>query len=192
MQTVIAAVIREHVENAAFFWAQRDTLAAEDPPDTEAITVVDARLEANLDALRIAGPTVWPLIIAALEAFPEKGELFVLTHRALETGDAKRLNQAVAFARMDDDSCRGLCGAFEWLSPRITAPVVRDWIDSGDGIRVRAALSALIAHGGDPGDRLERLLRHESEEVRKLAQILAARPSFPTPEPSRKNQERHG
>ena len=101
MQTVIVAVIREHVENAAFFWAQRDTLAAEDPPDTEAVAFVDARLEANLDALRIAGPAVWPLIIAAMETFPEKGELFVLTHRALETGDGKRLNQAVAFARFE-------------------------------------------------------------------------------------------
>lgn len=187
MQTVIVAVIREHVENAAFFWAQRDTLAAEDPPDTEAVAFVDARLEANLDALRIAGPAVWPLIIAAMETFPEKGELFVLTHRALETGDGKRLNQAVAFARMDDDSCRGLCGAFEWLPPKITAPVVRDWIDSGDGIRIRAALSALIAHGGDPGDRLEHLLRHDSDEVRKLAEILATRPGFHAPTPDRAN-----
>ncbi|RCW82428.1 hypothetical protein [Paracoccus lutimaris] len=178
-QPVIAAVVRTHVENAAFFWAQRDTLAAEDPPDTEAIAFVDARLEANLDALRIAGAAVWPFIIEAFEAFPEKGELFVLTHRALETGDARRLEQAVAFARVCDDGTRGLCGAFEWLPPKVTAAVVRDWVDSGDSARTEAALAAMIAHGGHPGDRLERLMRNGSDTVRRMAASFASRPGRP-------------
>lgn len=174
-QAVIAAVIREHVENAAFFWAQRDTLAAEDPPDTEAMALVDARLEANLDALRIAGTAAWPFIIQAFEAFPEKGELFLLTHRALETGDAKRLDQAVGFARIAQDGPRGLCGAFEWLPPKVTASVVRLWIDSGDGTKLMAALSAMLAHGGHPGDRLDRLLRSDSQAIREMAATLASR-----------------
>ncbi|MFO1138040.1 MAG: hypothetical protein U1E41_03015 [Paracoccus sp. (in: a-proteobacteria)] len=175
MQPVIAFVVREQVENAAFFWAQRDTLAAEDPSDTDTIAFIDGRLEANLDALRIAGNAAWPFIITAFETFPEKGELFVMTHHALETGDAKRLEQAVGFARVATDGARGLCGAFEWLPPSVTAPVVRIWIDSGDRIRTEAALAAIIAHGGNPGDRLERLMRDGSDRIREMAAILVAR-----------------
>lgn len=167
---VIGEIVREHVENAAFFWAQRDTLAAEDAPDSEAIAFVDTRLEANLDALRIAGSAAWPFIIEAFEAFSEKGELFVMAHRALETGDAKRLDQAAGFARVAVDGPRGLCGAFAWLPPKVTARVVRDWIDARDPIRVEAAIAALIAHGGSPGDRLPGLLAHPDERIRLAAE----------------------
>ena len=96
---IVPEVVREHVELAAFQWAQRDTLAAEDLPDTEAIAFVDGRLEANLDALRIAGAAAWPFIIDAFETYPEKGELFVTAFHAIETRDAKRIEQAVCFAR---------------------------------------------------------------------------------------------
>lgn len=166
---VIGAIVREHVENAAFFWAQRDTMAAEDLPDAEAIAFVDSRLEANLDALRIAGAAAWPFIIDAFEDFPEKGELFIMTHHALETGDARRLDQAVAFAGAARDGPRGLCGAFEWLPPKVTAAVVRDWIDAADPIRIEAAVAALAAHGGTPGDRLPRLLNHPDARIRAVA-----------------------
>ena len=171
---IVPDVVREHVELAAFQWAQRDTLAAEDAPDTKAIVFVDGRLEANLDALRIAGAAAWPFIIDAFETYPEKGELFVTAFLALETGDAKRLKQAAAFARVADGGPRGLCGAFEWLPPKVTAPVVREWIDSPDPIRIEAALSALLAHGGHPGDRLLRLLRHEDLSIRSAATGFSA------------------
>ena len=175
IRPVISVVIREHTENAAFFWAQRDTLAAEEVPDTEAIAFVDDRLEANLDALRIAGPATWPFIIEAFEDFPEKGELFVMAHRALETGDVRRLDQAAAFARTAVDGPRGLCGAFAWLPPKVTAGVVRDWIDADDPIRIEAAIAALVAHGGSLGDRLPGLLEHRDERIRVAAKRFRQR-----------------
>lgn len=166
---IVAPVVREHVENAAFQWAQRDTLANEDPIDEDAVAWIDARLEANLDAIRIAGAAAWPFVIDAFETYPEKGELFVTTFLALETDDKKRLEQAVAFARVADGGARGLCGAFEWLPPSVTAPVVREWVDSESETRLLAALTALAAHGGDPGERLPLLLRHPSERLREIA-----------------------
>jgi len=170
---IIAPIVREHVEAAAFQWAQRDTLSREDPIDEEALAWVDAQLEANLDAIRIAGAAAWSFIIDAFETYPEKGELFVTAFLALETGDEKRLEQAVAFARVADGGARGLCGAFEWLPPSVTAPVVREWIEAADPVKIEASLSALTAHAGHPGEELERLVSHESENVRKAAKKLA-------------------
>ena len=169
---IIAPIVREHVEAAAFQWAQRDTLSREDPVDEEAVAWVDARLEANLDAIRIAGAAAWPFIIDAFETYPEKGELFVTAFLALETGDDKRLEQAAAFARVADGGARGLCGAFEWLLPTVTGPVVRKWVDADDPVKIEAALSALAVHGGDPGDRLVRFLSHETRSVRAVAKKL--------------------
>jgi hypothetical protein len=171
---IIPFVVREHVEAAAFQWAQRDTLAAEDPPDLPAIAHVDTALEANLDGIRIAGAAAWPFLIDGFETFPEKGELFTVAFHALDRGEDRRIEQALAFARNADDGPRGLFGAFEWLAPKITAPVVRVWIDAGDPIKVEAALRALIAHGGNPGTRLERFLRHDAPGVRAAAERLQA------------------
>lgn len=173
MTQIVTDVVREHVERAAFQWAQRDSLSMEDEPDPEAIEWVDTQLEANLDAITIAGAAAWPFVIDAFETYPEKGELFLTTYLALVTSDKKRLTQALRFANVAEDGPKGLCGAFAWLPPSITAPVVREWIDSDDPTKLEAALTALVAHGGHPGDRLAGLLAHSSTRVRGVAKTWA-------------------
>jgi len=172
---IVVPVVREHVEMAAFQWAQRDTLLHEDLPDMEVVGSIDQRLEANLDGIRIAGAAAWPFIIEAFESYPEKGELFVTAFHAIETEDAKRIEQAVCFARVAEDGARGLCGAFEWLPPARTRDLVRRWIHSTDPIRCEAAIAALIANRTDPGDLLHNLLSHNEASVRAAACLLAAR-----------------
>ncbi|MDX8507943.1 hypothetical protein [Mesorhizobium captivum] len=44
---IVADVVRQHAEQAAFFWSQRDTLMMDDPPDLRVIAGVDRRLEAQ-------------------------------------------------------------------------------------------------------------------------------------------------
>ena len=150
---IIPDVVREHVELAAFQWAQRDTLAHADPPAApEVIAGIDARLEANLDAIRIAGAAAWPFVIDAFESYPEKGELFVAGFLALETGDEKRLEQAVNFARGQADRGRGLVGAFRWLPPDRNAGRVRAWLDDPDAMKRALAVGrAGRVRGGRPG-----------------------------------------
>jgi len=171
---IVVPVVREHVEMAAFQWAQRDTLLHEDLPDMEVVGSIDQRLEANLDGIRIAGAAAWPFIIDAFESYPEKGELFVTAVHAIEAEDAKRIEQAVCFARVAEDGARGLCGAFEWLPPARTRDLVRRWIHSTDPIRCEAAIAACAAHEADPGELLPRLLAHPGAGARAAACSLAA------------------
>ena len=147
---IIPDVVREHVELAAFQWAQRDTLLHADPPAAPAVIAgIDARLEANLDAIRIAGAAAWPFIIDAFESYPEKGELFVAGFLALETGDEKRLEQAVNFARGQADRGRGLVGAFRWLPPDRNAGRVRGWLRDPDAMKRALAVGVLAEFGAD-------------------------------------------
>ena len=171
---IVEFVVRDHAEAAAFQWAQRDTLADEDPPDTEAIADVDTRLVANLDGLAIAGAAAWPALITAFEDFPEKGELFALTHHALARGEPRRLDKALGFARAAaPEAQRGFFGAFEWLPPAKTGATVRAWLHASGAVKCEAALSALIAHRADPGDLLAGLLRHPHPGPRAAAARLA-------------------
>ena len=172
---VVAHVVRQHAEQAAFFWAQRDTLMAEDPPDEAVVAGIDRRLEANLDGLRIAGPAAWPFIEAAYEDFPEKGELFLYAWMAIEFTDGKRVRDAVDLGRARGDDARGLAGALAWHKPRTIAPLVRKWIGGADGFTRYLGVAACLEHGVDPKDLLARLVRDPDPRARAAALRLAGK-----------------
>ncbi|MDQ2067072.1 hypothetical protein Q9295_11845 [Xinfangfangia sp. CPCC 101601] len=170
----VAFVLREHVGLAAFLWAQRDSLAQEDPADFAALATVDGRLAANLDALLLAGGAAWPMIDAALADYPEKGEVFLYAHHALQNQDWARLEALVPQAAAAEEGLHGLGAALAHLPPAVTAAVVRDWLGHSDGFRVQAALEALTIRKVDPGQRLAEFLRHPDSGVRTCACHLAA------------------
>jgi uncharacterized protein (TIGR02270 family) len=171
---IVPDVVREHAERAAFFWAQRDTVAQDDPPDWSVIAGIDRRLEANLDGLRISGSAAWPFIVAQYEDFPEKGELFVATVMAVEQKDSRRIEQVLQFGRMSEDA-RGLVGALAWLKPDQIGPLVRNWIASADAFERFLGVSACVEHTVDPSSRLSRLAVDRDARVRALSYQLVGK-----------------
>jgi uncharacterized protein (TIGR02270 family) len=169
---IVAEIVKQHVEMAAFQWAQRDTLMEPDPPDMRAVRSVDQRLEANLDGLRIAGSAAWPLIESYFAEYGEKGELFLYAWFAIELDDTERVAKAVEFGRAAETPL-GLFGALNWHRAGRIASYVRDWIGSHDGFRRLLAVSACLGHRVDPKRMLERLVRDPDARVRALAMRLA-------------------
>lgn len=172
---IVPDIIRQHAEQAAFFWAQRDTLAMEDPPDAAVVAGVDRRLEANLDGLRIAGPAAWPFIVAAYKDFPEKGELFLFTWMAIEQADEKRIAQAAELGKAFGDDARGLVGALAWHKAQTIAPLVREWIGTHDAFRRFLGVSACAEHVVDPKQMLARLVIDPDARVRATSLRLAGK-----------------
>ncbi|MBZ9810870.1 MULTISPECIES: HEAT repeat domain-containing protein [unclassified Mesorhizobium] len=170
---IVPDVVRQHAEQAAFFWAQRDTLITDDPPDLHVIAGVDRRLEANLDGLRIAGPAAWPFIVAAYEDFPEKGELFLYAWMAFELNDGRRVVEAIEFGRQSQDDACGLVGALAWHKPETIATEVRDWIGAQDAFKRFLGVSACLGHDVDPKQMLARLVRDPDARVRAASLRLA-------------------
>ncbi|CDX29115.1 conserved hypothetical protein [Mesorhizobium sp. ORS 3359] len=171
---IVPDVVRQHAEQAAFFWAQRDTLMEDDPPNLNVVAGVDRRLEANLDGLRIAGPAAWPFVVAAYEDFPEKGELFLYAWMAIEQNDARRVAEAVELGRQRDDP-RGLVGALAWHKPATIAPLVRHWIGAPDAFKRFLGVSACLGHDVDPKQMLARLVRDPDARARAASLRLAGR-----------------
>lgn len=170
---IVAEVVRQHAEQAAFLWGQRDTLMMADPPDMVAVAGVDKRLEANLDGLRIAADAAWPFIVEAYEDFPQKGELFLFAWMAIERNDANRIAEAVELGRGAGDGARGLVGALAWHKPGTIAPLVRDWIGAQDAFKRCLGVSACIGHDVDPKQMLSRLVRDPDACVRATSLHLA-------------------
>lgn len=171
---IATEVVRQHVEQAAFLWAQRDTWSLDDPPDEAVIAEIGQRVEVNLDGLRIAGIAAWPFADRQLEDFPDKGEFFVTGWMAIEQGDARRVESAMEAARQADER-RGMVGALSWHKPRKIGKLVRDWLGAHDAFRRYMGVAACMAHDVDPGKLLGRLVRDPDAGPRALSLRLAGR-----------------
>jgi uncharacterized protein (TIGR02270 family) len=172
VRRIAEEIVRQHVELAAFCWAQRDTLSLDDPIDAETIREIDQRVEANLDGLRIAGPAAWPVIEAVVEDFPEKGELFVAGWTAIEQSDLQRLDKAVALGA-ELDQPRGLVGALAWHTLAKIGPILREWVGEHDGFKRYLGVAACVEHKVDPKQWLDRLVCDPDPKVRATALRLA-------------------
>ena len=171
---IVPKIIREHVSLTAFLWSQRASLLSDDPPDMEAVKAVSLRLEANIDALRIAGAAGWEIALALFEEYPEAGEMFVLGLLAIWDGQEEKTDQIVELAHKYPEAGAGLAGALTWLQPAETAPVVRTWLGAGDSLKRFFAVSALVEHKADVGPRLTELLSDEDVGTAAVACKLAA------------------
>ncbi|MDG4888086.1 HEAT repeat domain-containing protein [Mesorhizobium sp. WSM4887] len=172
---IVAGIVRQHAEQAAFFWAKRDTLMQADPPNLAVVAMVDGRLEANLDGLRIAGSAAWPIVVAAYEDFPDKGELFLYAWMAIEQSESRRLAEAVELGRQSEDDACGLIGALAWHKPQAIAAEVRHWISAQDAFKRFLGISACLGHGVDPKQMLSRLVRDPDARVRAASLRLAGK-----------------
>ncbi|MBB6408624.1 HEAT repeat domain-containing protein [Mesorhizobium sangaii] len=172
---ILPDIVLQHIQQAAFLWAQRDVLLAEDLPDNDIVAGVDRRLEIDLDGVRVAGHATWPLILAAYDEFPQKGELFLVSWAAIEFADTERVGQAIELGRISGDGVRGLIGALAWHKPAAISSLVRDWIDAHDEFKRFLAVSACVEHGVDPMQRLAGLLRDPEPRVRAVGLRLAGK-----------------
>lgn len=172
---ILPDIVLQHIQQAAFLWAQRDVLLAEDLPDNDIVAGVDRRLEIDLDGVRVAGHSGWPLILATYDEFPQSGELFLVSWAAIEFADAKGVGQAVELGRVSDDGARGLVGALAWHRPGAISSLVRDWIGAHDEFKRFLAVSACFEHGVDPMQSLTRLVRDPEPRVRAVGLRLAGK-----------------
>ncbi len=170
----IAAIVDQHVEDAAFLWFRR-RLEIDGPflDDTE-IGRIDLRLDANLDGLMASGEAGWRKALDRFADYPEAGELFVIAWLAFRHGEKDAVEVAIEAARA---SGRQGHGGFSGALARVTRESldghIGSWLDARDPLLRCFGLAALWHHRIDPGTRLEDLLLNDDKEVRLRALRLA-------------------
>src|SRR5262249_29002378 len=146
----IRNILSQHAEEAAFLWASR-TRAASDPTYTlKALGVVDDRVEAHLDGLRIAGEAGWAMCRRKLEN-GDAGEVFPLAVLAFESGDRQRMLDALTVGCVSAATRRALISALGWLDYDAVKPWIDRLLSAKNAIHRAVGVGACAIHRMDPG-----------------------------------------
>ena len=174
----IAAVVQQHVEEAALLRSTRSFLTGAPHVKLHHLRRLDDRIAAHLDGLAVAGEAGWRLAEAALEN-PGQGEVFAATVRAIEDRKASALDRLLALAETLPGARRGLVSAFGWVSAHSLRGITKALLDSPGAFARQVGLAACAMHQVDPGAALtaavfdpdaglrSRALRSAGEQARR-------------------------
>ena len=150
----IETIVSQHAEEAAVLWVLRDYAVRAPHYELRDLNELEARIEAHLDGLRIAGDTGWAIVAASLK-HKEPGEAFAAGVLALESAEPDRLAAVIAVAEAVPESVRGLVSALGWVEQKWLSGIVRDMLTHGSPFMRMLGIAACAVHRVDPGTALE-------------------------------------
>src|SRR5262249_12351904 len=112
---VIRPIVEQHAEETAFLWTQRDRAGMPSSQYTlRELAVLDERVEAHLDGLRVAGTAGWEICEQAmLEG--EAGEAFAAASLAFGSNNPESISRVLAHACGHHSLERALISSLGWL-----------------------------------------------------------------------------
>lgn len=163
----IRALVSRHLEEAGLLWLERAAAVRAPNYSPAQFAQLDTRLEANLDALRVAGDEGWVLAQALLGDEGADG-FFVASVLALEAGD-DRFARVVASVSGLPAVARGVGSAMGWVEPRCLSGHVKSLLAASSPVEQMLGLAACALHRKDPGAALQRALLSTDAAVRARA-----------------------
>jgi len=91
---IIEQIVSQHAEESAFLWLLRDDAIKAPHYDLADLQVLEGRVEAHLDGLRVAGEEAWPFCQEGLDQ-KETGEVFAAGFTALDHSRDDWLSQVL-------------------------------------------------------------------------------------------------
>lgn len=146
-------VVAQHAEEAAFLWTLRQRAVAEPHYALKDLVVLDQRVEAHLDGLRVAGDAGWRCCKANLENIGA-GEVFALSVVVFGGKDRERMTEALHAACTSQKFAAGLISAFGWLDFDVAAPWIDRLLDAKAPMHRAIGIRASAIHRRDPGPAL--------------------------------------
>ena len=161
-------VVEEHADEAAFLWGLRDRAVNAPHYRLAQLALLDARLTAHLEGLRIAGETGLDMARRAL-ADTTAGSLFVFAFLAFAMRDREAMQHALAIATTDGALKDGFVSALAWQEPGQLEPLLRPLAASSRAAHRRLALGVRAAQRSDPGPELSSCARDSDARLRARA-----------------------
>ncbi|MCD4721613.1 MAG: TIGR02270 family protein [Desulfobacula sp.] len=165
---IIPEIMSQHAEEAAFLWLQRNYAVHEPHYSLSDLTLLDDRVEAHIDGLRIAGNEGWEIVKDEL-AWEEAGEVFTASILAFESDIEDRIQSILETGSSEYELSCGLISALGWLSFDKINNNVQNLlsVDSPDFRRI--GLAACAVHRHDPGQLLITALSDDDPMLRTRA-----------------------
>ncbi|SFM81022.1 TIGR02270 family protein [Variovorax sp. OV329] len=158
-------IVMQHVEESASLCASRQFLVAAPHVRLHALHRHDERLAAHLDGVAVAGALGWSLCEQALDE-GDASAAFVAAARAMEDGDARRVDRVLAHVQAQPAMWPGVVRALGWVSAPSLREPVRALISSPEAVRRSWAIAACVAHRVDPGGALVAAMQEPDAALR--------------------------
>ncbi len=150
-------VVSLHADDAAFFWFLRSKAVRRPQYGLDDLARLDARVEAHLDGLRVAGDVAWTLVEERLE-IADAGEVFAAAVLALERGDDLRLQKVLRATAERPWGIAGLVSALGWVGWERAQGTASRLVRSPEAELCAAGLRAWAVNRRDPGRPLAEAL----------------------------------
>jgi uncharacterized protein (TIGR02270 family) len=164
----IAAVVQQHLEDAAILHATRTALTSAPHVKLLQLSRFDERLAAHLDGVAVGGEDASAQADAALE-FAGSNTLFVAAVGAIQEPREERLTRLFALVQAMPECLDGLISAFGWLDPEQLRGVVSALLKGREPERRLVGVAASALHRVDPGLVTARRLDDPDPTVRARA-----------------------
>lgn len=169
---MIERIVEQHAMNAAFLWQLRDAATVAPHYKLPHLRRLDARVDAHLDGLCIAGDGGWEICKAAL-ADGEAGEMFAATFMALQRGDLDGVALVLDASEGTAARSRGIVSALGWISFEQTSEILPGLLNPACPAALHwLGIAACAVHRRDPGPALDRALT--SDDARLTQRALQA------------------
>lgn len=167
----------EHVfhyaREAAFLWTVRDRAARESHYTLSDLALLDARVEAHLEGLRVAGGAGWSACLSALDS-AGPGEVFALAVLAFRGGDRARMTHALRAGCWSPDTLRGLVSALGWIDFTTAEPWIGKLLEAKAPDHRLVGIAAAAIHRRNPAPAIAAAVSDRDPVLRARALRAAA------------------
>lgn len=162
--TVVPLVLDQHAEDAAFLAGLRDYAVRAPHYDLKHLEALEARIEAHLDGLMVAGAHGMHRLLDALGP-DSSGEVFAATVLAFLTDNQPALKALAEHLRCAPEGRTAFAAAIGWLEWERVESRVAQLLASADPIFRWAGLAACGQHRRDPASALLAALSDADPDV---------------------------
>ncbi|NMC72890.1 MAG: TIGR02270 family protein [Geobacteraceae bacterium] len=167
-RSILPSVVEQHVDEANSLWMVRNHLISAPHWGIRDLERHDARLEAHLHGLRLAGEAGWELCSGLLESnYPE--DMFAPAVLAFEKGADDRVREVLAAVRQDKKKARTVISALGWLTYEQAEPHIGNFLASESGFHRYIGIAASALHRRDTGDWLDAALDDDDQLLKARA-----------------------
>jgi uncharacterized protein (TIGR02270 family) len=165
---IIADIVSQHAEEAAFLWLLRDNATRAPHYNLADLADLEERVDAHLDGLRVAGEEAWAFCAEGLK-HEEVGEVFAAGYFALGSGRQDWLSSVLQVVGATPETARGLISALGWIERDKLQGQVVDWLKSTEPSLRKLGLGACAVQRVDCGTYLDHALADANAGVRARA-----------------------
>lgn len=160
----------EYRDEAAALWECRKKASTAPNCDLDDLRGIDARLEAQFDALRVAGEPGWEICKRSFE--DDAGKCFAASVFAFESADEIRVDLILGKAASSPELSEGVISALHWLPYEKAGKHIQKLLESKSADSMYMGIASSALHRRDPKYYLDDAIN--STEIRLKARALLA------------------